>query len=283
MKTLSAGLTTHLTQEVTTLATCWKCTLRDTTVLGFTDHHEDLLISGVTYQAASGFTPSAIQTTNGLEVDNLNVQGVLVGGAVTAADLRAGRWDFAAIEIFEVNYKDLTQGTNPLRKGTLGEVSMGKYQFEAELVGVMQKLHQRIGRLFTAPCGNDLGDTRCGVDLGTFPDGTVNSTVTSVTSRRIFADSALTQPTGWFDGGVVTFTSGANIGYAREVKTFNATGDVVTLHEEFPYTIVAGDAYTIIAGCLKRYNEDCGTKFDNKPRFGGFPHLPGIDRMVSGK
>ena len=41
-----------------------------------------------------------------------------------------------------------------------------------------------------------------------------------MTSRRVIADTALTQPTGWFDGGKLTFTSGLNAGaaYAREAK-----------------------------------------------------------------
>ena len=42
MKTISAGLAQHLAGEVTTLATCWKITRRDSVVLGFTDHVFDL-------------------------------------------------------------------------------------------------------------------------------------------------------------------------------------------------------------------------------------------------
>ena len=282
MKTLSAGLTTHIAQEVTTLCTCWKCTLRDATVLGFTDHISDLVVAGVTYQAAGGYTPTAIQTSSGLEVDNLTVQGVLNSPNVTNADLRAGRWDFAEVEIFQVNYKDLTMGTLPLRRGTLGQVRMGKVRFEAELNGLLQRLQQSIGRVYSPGCNADLGDARCGINLATFPDGTVTGSVTAVTSRRQFADSGLTQPSGWFDGGKVTFTSGANDGYEREVKTYSSSGDVVVLQEPFPYDIAVADGYTMIAGCLKRFAEDCRDKYDNVINYRGFPHVPGIDRMVSG-
>lgn len=282
MKTLSGGLTTHVAQEVTTLATCWKCTLRDTSVFGFTDHDSDVPVDGVTYVASGGYTPSAIQSTTGLQDDTLNVQGVL--SLITNADLRAGRWDFADIEIFQVNYKDLTMGTIALRKGNLGQVRMGKVRFEADLLGLISRLQQSIGRIYTPGCNADLGDARCGINLATFPDGTVTGAVTTVTSRRQFADTSLTQPTGWFDGGKVTFTSGLNAGtaYAREVKTYNATGDIVVVQEPFPYVITVADAYTITAGCLKRYAEDCRTKFNNVVNFRGFPSVPGTDRMTSG-
>jgi hypothetical protein len=52
---ISAGLQTHIAGEVTTLATCWKMTRRDATVLGFTDHDADIVFDSVTYKAATGF------------------------------------------------------------------------------------------------------------------------------------------------------------------------------------------------------------------------------------
>lgn len=165
MKTVSAGLAAHLAQEVTTLATCWRAQLSDGTVMGFTDHVQDIVLGGVTYQAATGYTASAVQTTAGTEVDNLELLGVIDATALSQTDLQSGRWDYADIEIFEVNYNDLTLGTNPLRKGNLGEVSLGKTRFQAELRGLSQKLTQRIGRLVLPACDADLGDARCSVDL----------------------------------------------------------------------------------------------------------------------
>ena len=50
-----------------------------------------------------------------------------------------------------------------------------------------------------------------------------------------------------------------------------------------PYVIAVGDTFTIYAGCLKRYEEDCGpAKFDNQVNFRGFPFLPGNDAMLRG-
>ena len=110
MKPISTALTAHIAGEVTTLATCWKLTRRDATTLCFTDHDQDIVFESNTYKAATGFTPSAIHNSGSLAVDNLDVEGMLSSGSITETDIMAGLYDFAAIAIFQVNYKDLTQG-----------------------------------------------------------------------------------------------------------------------------------------------------------------------------
>jgi hypothetical protein len=49
MRTASANLTAHLQGEVTSLAICWKLTLTNGTIMGFTDQTSDLTISAVLY------------------------------------------------------------------------------------------------------------------------------------------------------------------------------------------------------------------------------------------
>jgi uncharacterized phage protein (TIGR02218 family) len=280
---VSAALQTHLAGEVTTLATCWKITLRDTTVMGFTDYDSDIVFGGVTYGAATGYKASAIQTSSQADVDNLELLGVIDQSQIVATDVQAGRWDFAQVEIFWVNYMDLTQGRLLLRKGTLGEIKRGKTMFRAELRGLSQALTQSHGRLIMPSCDADLGDARCGINLATFPNGTRTGALTSVTSRRIFADSAIGMADGWFDGGLIRMTSGANNTQAREVKTYLFTGGAITLQESFPYNLAVGDSYSMTAGCLKRFAEDCVAKFNNAVNFRGFPHMPGTDRMITGQ
>jgi uncharacterized phage protein (TIGR02218 family) len=281
MKTISAALQAHIRSEVTTLATCWKTTLRDGAVFGFTDHVSDLQIDGLAYVASSAYSASAVETQAGLTVDNLEALGFLSPEYFNADDVRAGRWDYADVEIFMVNWADLSMGTLPLRKGTLGEVSMGKTSFRAELRGLTQKLTQASGRLHLPACDADLGDARCKVDLDTFPDGRVAATVVSVASRRIFSGTILNQATAWFDGGVVAWTAGANVFYPREVKTF-VMGGAIELQDATPYDVAVGDTFTIQVGCDKNFST-CKTKFNNTDNFRGFPHLPGTDRMVTGK
>jgi uncharacterized phage protein (TIGR02218 family) len=276
MKSTPAALVTHTGQEVTTLATCWKLSRGDGVVMGFTDHVRPLVISGVTYEADTGHSPTAIATSALLDVDNLEVQACLSSDSLLDEDLIAGLWDFAQIEIFRVNYADLTMGAEQLRKGWIGEVRTGRSAFYAELRGMTQPLQQSVGRMYGAACDADLGDARCGVTLATY---TVSGSVTAATSNRIFTDSARGEAAGYFTYGKMTWTSGLNDGLGMEVKAFAA--GIVELQETMPYTIAVGDAYTMYAGCDK-IKATCIAKFGNVINFRGFDMVPGADRMMSG-
>lgn len=281
MKSLSAGLAAHIAQEVTTLAMCWKCTRADNAVFGFTTHDRDLTVDGTDYQAVTGFTPSQMQWTAHLAVDNLEVVGVLDSAAITEDDVRAGLWDFAQIEIFYVNWADLSQGRSVMVKGRLGEVRTGRNSFVAELRGLMQSLQQQHGRIYSASCDADLGDSRCGVNL---PSMTVGSTITGIGAnpRKVFADNSRVEPDGWFDGGRITFTSGDNAGQSVEVKSYELSGGVIAVQLALPYDVAPGDGYTMSPGCFKRFSTDCVGKFANGVNFRGFPDVPGMDRILTG-
>ena len=179
MKSISNDLADHIAGEVTTLATCWRVARRDGVVLGFTTHDQPLVVDDVTYHASSGFNPSAISTSNALSVDNLDVAGALTSSAISETDLREGWFDFAAIEIFQVDWTDLSLGKIHLTSGCLGDVSLTGNRFTAEIRGLSQALQQPIGAVYSPECRADLGDKRCKVNLAAF---TVTGNVTSVTS-----------------------------------------------------------------------------------------------------
>ena len=274
MKSLSAALKTHLAQEVTTLATCWKVTRRDGTVLGFTDHDNDLVYAGVTYLASSGFTPTAVESSSQLNVDNLDMEGLLDAEAIDEADLLAGKYDFAEVEIFLVNYADLAQGTMTLRTGWLGEVRLRGSQFVAELRGLSQQLATKIGEHYTPACRADFGDARCKVNLTSYR---VSGTASEAGTQLQFTDYARSEAAGYFAAGKVTFTSGQNAGLSMEVKEFN--GGQFTLMLPMPYAIANGDAYEATAGCDKTFQTCTGT-FNNAVNFRGEPHVPGTDKIL---
>lgn len=276
MKTASTALKAHLAGSTLTICTLWKITRKDGTVFGFTDHDQNVPYSGTTYLAATGYTPSSIKTTAQLSVDNLEVQSMLDSVTITESDLQAGLWDYAQVLIQIVNYADLTMGSMILRQGWLGQVKTGRFNFIAELRGMMQPLQQTIGRVYSPACDAALGDTRCSVNLANF---TVTGNVTSVTNARQFISVARTENTGYFDGGLVTWTSGLNNAYRMEVKTF-ITGEFV-LQQMMPNAIQVGDTYSISAGCDK-LRATCVAKFNNIVNFRGFPDLPGQDAMISG-
>lgn len=279
MKQISSALNTHISGEVTTLATCWKLKRRDNTILGFTNLDRDIIFESVTYKAATGFTPSAIENTSTLSVDNLDVEGMLSSVSITENDVLAGKYDFAEIEIFQVNYNDLSQGALKLRRGWLGEVSLYKQQFIAEVRGLTQRLSQTIGELYSPSCRATLGDNRCKVVLSTH---TVTGSVTSSTSNQEFIDSTRTEASGLFTFGTITFTNGANNGLSMELKEYlysSGTGGKIILALPMPYIVAAGDTYSLTKGCDKTI-ETCFSRFNNVINFRGEPSVPGLDRML---
>lgn len=280
MRAISAGLEAHKAQAVTTLATIWKVTRTDGQIFGFTDHDQDLEVGGLTYAAATGYRRSAVRAQLGLNADNAELAGALQSAAFQADDIRAGIWDYAAVEIYEVNWADLTQGTLYLNAGKLGKIKTGRGSFTAELLGLAKLLEQSVGRVFGAACDATLGDTRCGVSLAPF---TRAGTVRTVTSRRVFGDHGI--PTsfgdGYFNGGLLTWTGGNNAGLEMEVKTFLNAGGAFALQLPMPYAVQVGDTFSVVAGCDKTL-ATCKDVFSNVVNFRGFPFIPGPRRAASG-
>lgn len=222
MKSVSAALDAHLQEEVTTLACLWRIIRTDGAVFFFTDHDRDLEFEGDRYAAAAGYSRSAIASDASFGIDNLDVEGVFDNNAITDADLKAGLFDHAEVRIFLINWADLSQGALRLRRGWFGEVVLGQAGvFRTELRGLTQALAQRIGELYSPECPADLGDSRCKVDLAVWRR---NGSVTGIVDRLSFTANVDGGPfaDGWFDGGVLTFTAGADAGRGIEVRAWTA-------------------------------------------------------------
>lgn len=447
----------YLAGAQTKLSSCWLVVRVDGEIFAFTDHDQNISfdleaaltnagitpgpgIAGTgtqTYLAASGYTPTDVSTSSALNVDNMELHGVLVSPSITEADLNAGLWDFAAICTFMVKWEttdpvaitsitrsgglahvtvastrnlatgfgltvfgaaqteynglhtitvvNATTFTYPVtgtpttpatglmayvleygaiveRVGHIGEVTVERGVFKAEMRGLMQAYTRTYGRLAAPSCNADLGDARCTVDLTAF---TVTSTITGVNPDGVtLYDSARTEPgptgavnilnvsnanpgvvrltgpftfplgspvtisqingmpllnqdtiirnpdyahnhfdlgidtsdtsiygtylnngivtplggtTGYFDYGLITFTSGLNTGLSMEVKSY--VPGQITLQLPFPYAVAVGDAYTMHAGCDKSL-ATCRDRFSNLVNMRAFPYLPGIDKLV---
>jgi uncharacterized phage protein (TIGR02218 family) len=281
MKSLPPALQAHLDTGATTLCWCWRLTRRDGTVMGFTDHDEDVSFGGVAYIAATGFTASEVQSSLGLAVDNLTVIGALSAAALTEDDLAAGLYDDAEVEIWRVNWQDTSQRVL-MRKGNLGEVARGRTAFEAELRGLAHKLNQPVGRAFLKTCDADLGDARCGINLASSAFTGTGTVQAVLTPARVFTASGLGgYASGWFSGGKLSWTSGANVGRAMEVKAHGkGTAVTIELWQAMSEAVSAGDQFTISAGCDKSF-ATCKAKFENLSNFRGFPYMTGNDAVIA--
>jgi hypothetical protein len=166
MKTLSPELKAHLQQATTTICTCWKVTRTDGVIYGFTDHDADITFDGLTYSSNVGYTRTAVKTSLDLSVDNMNVIGILNNSYIAEHDLRNGVYNFARVDIFIVNWRDLTMGSMPLRRGWFGEITITPNgYFTTELRGLTQALSIQYGNVIQQTCRNDLGDSKCMIPI----------------------------------------------------------------------------------------------------------------------
>jgi uncharacterized phage protein (TIGR02218 family) len=281
MKSFSAELAAHLASRSTTLCTCWRVVRGNSTVLGFTDHDRAVSFDGIDHEPGSGLDASEAVTHAGLQVGGLEVSGAFASERITESDLAAGLYDNARVEAWMVNWADPSE-RHLMRVGSIGEVKRDDLAFTAEVRGLSHALDQERGRLFQATCDADLGDARCGIALAE-SEWTAEGVVDGTNGHDAFSAAIPGErPTGFFTAGTVTFTSGANAGRRMDVlRHVREDGvDSVELWQPVSEAIAPGDAFSIAAGCDKRF-ATCRDRFDNTSNFRGFPHMPGNDFALS--
>ena len=304
MKTISNALYEHFGQDCTTLAALWKLTRTDGTVMGFTTHDQDITyqsaddLTSVRYAAATGMANSASDSNSNLSVDNLEVTGFLDSADIDETDIRAGVYDNATVEERLVNWADLSMGDMLVRAGFLGTIKMVNGLFTAELRGLTQKLSTAMGDTYGPVCraelfsnaADDDGSWRpwyCNVIEANYTQS--GSVFASPDAMTLTPNSGLLMvgsetPTeaagaGWFDNGLVTFSSGVLKGKSLEIKTW----DGVNLDMFLPFAVAPapGDAFTITPGCDHTAQASGCLKFNNIANYRGEPFIPGEDLVLN--
>ena len=280
MRDLPPALAAHLAEGATTLCRCWALHRRDGLALGFTDHDRDLALGGLTCAARTGLEAAEAAAELGFAVGGGEVAGALTAAGITEADIAAGLYDGAGVETWLVNWA-APEARLLLDVATIGEIRRAGAAFVAELRGLMHRLDVAVGRTFRAACDAELGDPRCRVDLAD-PRYRGTGTVLAVPEpgRLTVALAAAFAP-GWFAGGRLAWTGGANLGLPADLRGHAVTGTLVTLElwEPPPRAVAAGDPFTLTAGCDKAF-ATCRQKFSNAVNFQGFPHMPGNDFVL---
>lgn len=275
MRDISAAFQAHLDSGATTICNCWRVDPKWGAAFGFTDHDGSVSFDGLTFEAVSGFTASGLDHSLGLAIDNASARGVLVSDRITEADIARGRYDGAEVRQWQVNWADPSQRVLIFR-GSFGEVRRRGGAFEVELLGLAEALNRSTGRSYQPICDAALGDGRCGVDIdaGGFRAAGLVDGVTDL--RRFSASGLSAHASGWFDKGLLTWTSGANAGDSFDIRLHELRDGVAGLEltRDAVVAIAVGDGFDIVAGCDKRA-DTCGKKFSNLINFRGFPHIPG--------
>lgn len=280
MKALPPALQARLSSGVTTLCRCWRVTRADGAVLGFTDHDRDVLADGTVFAAGTGFTASRLEQSLGLTIDNVEAAGAFSSDGITEADVLAGRYDGAAVDLLLVDWGDPATFAL-LSSGDLGEVRREGLAFSAELRSLAHRLNQVIGSTYSRTCEAQLGDARCRVDLSG-PAMRAALTAAPGTAGAVVVTSSLAGfASDWFTAGTLALSSGAAAGLTFEIKSHRRTSgiDQVELWLPPPFPIRPGDGGTAVAGCRKTLAV-CRSKFGNVSNFRGFPHIPGTDAVT---
>ncbi len=258
---------------LTTLALCWRLDRADGVTLGFTAHDRDLVIGGVVYRASPGMLPSAIQQSDGFDVDTLDIAGALTSDAITEADLSAGRWDDAALVLFAADWSDPAADPLPIARGEIGDVSIKDDAFTAELRGPTALLERPVVEQTAPDCRASLGDRRCRIDLA---PRTRIAGVVIADGQHVTLDQP--EPSADAYGyGRLRWLDGANAGLAAAIA--RSDGTAVTLRDPPAFATEAGALVELVEGCDRRF-ETCCTRFANAANFRGEPFLPGIDLLT---
>lgn len=278
---MSTAFQTHLASGATQICQCWRITRRDGQVQGFTDHDRALRFDSTEFQAASGLSPQALQQTSGLSADNSGVLGALSSEAISGDQLRAGIYDRALIEIWQVHWPD--PEIRELRfRGNIGEVSLKGAQFTAEIRGLSDRLNMPFGRVIQGGCAAVLGDAACKVDLDD-PAHHAQLLLESLRESRILRFSGSGGiAAGRFDRGRMTVLSGDMQGQIAAIKRHEIQDGQAQIELWEPLRIPPrpGDLLRLEVGCDKSLGT-CRTRFGNHLNFRGFPHVPGDDWLMA--
>jgi uncharacterized phage protein (TIGR02218 family) len=280
MRQISPSMRHKLDACASSLCNCWRIVRKDGVVMGFTDHDRDLAFGGVDYRASSGFSATQMEAALGMSIGSGEILGALRSDMIAEIDLANGIYDGASVEIWLVDWSEVADRML-VDAATIGEVKRSEFAFSAELRSIAHLFDAPHGESFQRSCAADLGDSRCGVDLELSSFRTTGVVVAAVGASFSAALAAETEE-AFFAYGRSTFTSGANIGVQRSVKSHVGSGASArfTLWAPPAEAIAVGDAFEIVAGCDKSA-ATCGTKFGNIINFRGFPHMPGNDGVVT--
>ncbi|MCB1541227.1 MAG: DUF2163 domain-containing protein [Rhodoblastus sp.] len=277
MRETSTQTAAALAADATTLCHCWRLTRRDGTVLGFTDHDRDLAFAGVTFRATTGLDAAQAESAAGFAVAGGEVHGAFDDTALADADLEAGVYDGASVEIWLVDWSDVTRRIL-MDIATIGEVRRSEFSFVAELRSLAHRFDEEQGGQFQRNCAADLGDARCAVDLSA-PLYSTGATIVAVELGGAFVVTLDSEfASGYFTDGALLSTSGER--HAIKLHDRAAAGDRVALWSAPVSTLTVGARITLQAGCDKS-PEACAAKFDNIVNFRGFPHMPGNDVVAA--
>lgn len=278
MKSASPALISLLASSETFLmAELFTFTLVNGEQYRWTTADIDLVYGGNTYKSGSSLIKrGTIKNVIGVEVDTLAItlspsQNDYIGNIrLSNAILNVGFFDAAKVELRKVFLTDFASpplGDLILFMGKVSDIVGTGTQIEISVKSKMETLNAQVPRnLYQASCINSVYDPICQANKSAVTaSGSISSGTTSSVNTNVYAND------GYYNQGVLTFTSGANSGIKRTVKSY--LGRAFTFALPLPSAPSAGDTFTVFPGCDNTMST-CSNKFGNLIHFRGMPYVP---------
>jgi uncharacterized phage protein (TIGR02218 family) len=258
-------------RELDNAATFWRVFRNDGIALGFTSHDRDLTFGGIRHRAAPGMVPTAIRLTSDLTEDSAGVEGALNHRTIREADLAAGLFDGAAIQIGIVDW--ITQEHQVLYSGSMGRIEDDTRGFTAELRSAKQVLEHDLVPRTSPTCRAEFCGPGCGLSAMRFTTR-VRLNAVDFDLNRVSLEGA---DAGAHVDGRVRFIDGPQTGIAFGV--ISVTGSWLTLDRPIDPRTLVGTPVELREGCDHTI-DTCAGRFANAVNFRGEPFLPGNDLLA---
>jgi uncharacterized phage protein (TIGR02218 family) len=268
------------------MADLYTITLKNGTALRYTSWDTNLTVLGNTFLTGPpNIARSAIEEKLGMDVATLEVTieaslTDVINGVPILQAIGQGLFDGA---VFRIDRLFMDSASNQIGTvvrfsgfiGALDELTRSSAKLSVN-AGTAYLSMQLPAVILQPGCTNTLFDARCGLNKASFAEASVvqaGSTVNKLLSLSGKGD-------GYYDNGQIAFTSGANAGLVKAVKTyFGAPNQLFTFNSPLPFVPSAGDTFTAYPGCDKT-QATCTNKFSNLVNFEGFPYVPAPETAI---
>lgn len=231
-------------------------------------------IHNVVYSPVNSLTPQNIQEVSDMDTDTTEAHGWFTDAIRRLFD--AGEMDGGEATVYRVLYDNLAAGAELIMFGVVAGV---KYEADpnsprkVQIRGLDHLLKTKRNDLYSITCRNDFGDARCGKTF-TWSYGTISAVEDGFLQ---FTVSGIAADDGYFDSGVIRFTSGDNQGAELEIETWG--DDNVRLSFATPYPVSIGDTVSLRRDCNK-FAETCINTYANIVNFNGEHLTPVQDKSL---
>lgn len=260
-------------------ANLYTLTLPGGTVIRWTSADQPTVANGQTFARGPLLTDSGVKLKRGLEVSTIEI-GVaakptdLVGGVPLLEFMKANGFDGATVKVeraFAASWDTAIIGTMIRFSGRYSESrDVGETRGLLIAASWPELLNVDMpADVYQASCLHTVFDSGCGLDRNSFDAAGVVGAAAKTTTTF---PSNLATTAGTYNAGTVVFTSGANNGQRRTVRSQDASGNIV-LVRALPAAPGTGDTFIAYPGCDLQ-KATCFGKFNNLAQFNGASFIP---------